>query len=146
MPSEAPQTYANHVRRLPRLYLAVGIVLAANVLFAVAVAVKWPRIMTFVPIAVSLALFGMHWSIRSAALTVQDRVIRLEERLRLAALLPDELKPRLPELTVSQLVALRFASDEELPELVRQVLDEQLTDRDAIKRRVRNWRPDHLRV
>ena len=61
-------------------------------------------------------------------------------------LLPADLKPRIGELTVAQLVALRFASDEELPALVRQVLDEKLTERKEIKKRVKSWRADHLRV
>ena len=143
---QAPQSYETHVRRLPPLYLATGLVLAANVIFATAVAVRWPRTVTIVQVVVSLALLGLLWLLRSAALVVQNRVIRLEERLRLVALLPDDLKKRIPELSVDQLVALRFASDEELPALVRQAFDEQLTDKDAIKKRVKSWRADHLRV
>jgi len=102
--------------------------------------------MTYVQVPVALALLALLWPLRNAALTVQNRVIRLEERLRLATLLPADLKPRIAELTVGQLVALRFASDEELPGLVRQVLDENLTDKKEIKKRVKNWRADHLRV
>jgi hypothetical protein len=82
---------------------------------------------------------------RGFAVGVQDRVIRLEERLRLAELAPD-LKPRLHTLTIDQVVALRFASDAEAPALTRKVLDEGLTDRKAIKRLVQAWRPDHARI
>ena len=146
MPSETPQNYENHVRRLPMLYIAIALVLAANVLWTLALAWKWPRLMTFVQVPVALALLALLWPIRNAALTVQDRVIRLEERLRLTELLPADLRPRLRELSVGQLVALRFAGDEELPALVRQVLDENLTDRKEIKKRIRSWRADHLRV
>jgi hypothetical protein len=83
---------------------------------------------------------------RIFALTVQDRVIRLEMKLRLEQILSAELRPRIPELEVGQLVALRFASDEELPDLVKKVLSEHLTDRKAIKRMIRIWRPDFLRA
>ena len=146
MPNQVPQTYANHVRRLPPLYLATALLLAGNLVFTVAVWWTWTRTLTLIPIFVAIALIGTLWYVRVNALVVQNRIIRLEERLRLANLLPDDLKQRIPELSVDQLVALRFASDEELPELTRQVLDEGLTDKDAIKKRVKNWRADHLRV
>lgn len=77
---------------------------------------------------------------------VQDRVIRLEEQLRMERLLPPELRPRVGELTTKQLVALRFASDEELPELVRRVLAGEITERNDIKRAIRSWRADHQRI
>jgi hypothetical protein len=87
------------------------------------------------------ALYG-----RLFALTVQDRVIRLEMRLRMMQLLPADLRTRIPEFTVNQLVALRFASDGELPALARKVLDEKLTDRKTIKQMIQNWEPDFLRA
>jgi hypothetical protein len=77
---------------------------------------------------------------------VQDRVIRLEMHLRLKQLLPAELQPRIQEFTVGQLVSLRFASDAELPDLARKVLDEKLSDRKTIKKLIRNWQPDFLRA
>ena len=77
---------------------------------------------------------------------MQDRVIRLEMRLRMQQLLPADLRPRIPEFSVGQLVALRFASDQELPELARKVLDEKIEDRKAIKKLVKNWQPDFLRA
>jgi hypothetical protein len=73
-------------------------------------------------------------------------VIRLEERLRYERVLPADLKPRIEEFTVSQLVALRFASDAELPGLARKVLDEKMNERKSIKQMVKNWRPDYLRA
>jgi hypothetical protein len=146
MPTEAPQSYENHVRRLPKLYVAIGLVLAANVLWTIALAYESPRMTTYAQIPVAIALLALLWPVRNFALTVQDRLIRLEERLRLAELLPADLEPRIGELSVGQLAALRFASDQELPALVRQVLDEKLTDRKEIKRRVKSWRADHLRV
>jgi hypothetical protein len=73
-------------------------------------------------------------------------VIRLEMQLRLQQLLPTVLRPRISELTVGQLVSLRFASDEELPALAQKVLDEKITDRKAIKKMIHNWQPDFLRA
>lgn len=94
--------------------------------------------------AVGAMLAG--YFLRAFPLGVQDRVIRLEERLRLERLLPADLRGRIPELTTKQLVALRFASDQELPDLARKVLEQQMTDRREIKRLVRNWRADHQRI
>ena len=77
---------------------------------------------------------------------MQDRLIRLEERLRYERVLPEELRWRADELTVDQFVSLRFASDEELPALMRKVLDDKLTERKAIKQLIKNWRADYLRA
>jgi hypothetical protein len=96
-------------------------------------------------LAVAVALILLHFHARMMALTVQDRVIRLEETLRMEKLLPDDLRKRIPELERGQIVSLRFASDEELPELMRKVLDEKITNRDAIKKMIRSWRADHFR-
>jgi hypothetical protein len=83
---------------------------------------------------------------RLFSLTVQDRVIRLEMRLRLERLLPPDLRSRIPEFTPAQFISLRFAGDDELPALARQVLDEKLSDRKTIKRRIKNWQADFLRA
>jgi len=83
---------------------------------------------------------------RLFALAVQDRVIRLEERLRYAQVLPADLQARTGELTIGQIAALRFASDAELPNLARKVLDEKLIERKAIKQLIKQWRPDHQRA
>jgi hypothetical protein len=95
---------------------------------------------------VAAALIMGFLSARMFALTVQDRVIRLEERLRYQRLLPADLQPRIGEFTVNQLVSLRFASDAELPALARRVLDEKMNERKAIKQLVKSWRPDYLRA
>jgi len=83
---------------------------------------------------------------RLFALAVQDRLIRLEERLRYERVLPEELRWRADELTVNQFVSLRFASDDELPALMKKVLDERVTNRKAMKQLIKNWRPDYLRA
>jgi hypothetical protein len=99
-----------------------------------------------VNILLALAFLVLFFYARIFALTVQDRVIRLEMRMRLAQLLPGELRPRIPEFSVGQLVALRFASDAELPALARKVLDEKLNDRKAVKQLVKDWQADYLRA
>lgn len=83
---------------------------------------------------------------RLFALAVQDRLIRLEERLRYERVLPEELRWRADELITNQFVSLRFASDDELPGLMKRVLDEKVTSRKAIKQLIKNWRPDYLRA
>ena len=92
------------------------------------------------------ALIVLALRARLFALAVQDRLIRLEERLRYERVLPEELRWRADELTVNQFVSLRFASDDELPVLMKKVLDEKVTSRKAIKQLIKNWRPDYLRA
>lgn len=99
-----------------------------------------------VNLMVAIALIVMAFLARTFALGVQDRVIRLEERIRYERLLPEDLKPRIGEFTINQLVALRFACDAELPALARKVLDAKIRERKAIKQMVQNWRPDYQRV
>jgi hypothetical protein len=100
----------------------------------------------FVSLVVALALLLGFLSARIMALSVQDRVIRLEERIRYERLLPADLKPRIGDFTVSQCVSLRFASDAELPALARKVLDEKLNQRKTIKQLIKSWKPDFLRA
>jgi len=97
-------------------------------------------------VVVALALLLGFLTSRMATLKVQDRVIRLEERLRYQRLLPADLQPRIEEFSLAQLVSLRFASDAELPALARKVLADKLEERKAIKQLVKNWKPDYLRA
>jgi len=140
-----PQTYANH-RRLDPLYHVVGFgLLLLALVLAVVHLVRQPGLAATWELVASLGLLITFLCLRTYALRNQDRLIRLEETLRMERLLPAELRTRIPELSPAQFVALRFAPDEELVGLVGQTLAEALSQ-DAIKRRIRSWRPDTFRV
>jgi hypothetical protein len=140
------QNFKNHARFVPAFHFFVGPVFLINIGWSVVRVVRSFSFGTIVSLLVAIALFVLALTARIFALTVQDRVIRLEMRLRMQQTLPPDLTPRIPEFTVGQLVALRFASDAELPDLARKVLQENLTERKAIKTLVRDWQPDHLRA
>ena len=143
---EKPQSYQNHVKIVPLFHLFVLPVFGLNVLWAIYRCVRFFSWQSVEEMLVALALAGAAVSLRLMALTVQDRVIRLEMRLRMQSVLPSDMRGRIGEFSAGQLVALRFASDGELPELARKVLDEKLTDRAAIKKMVQNWQADYLRA
>jgi hypothetical protein len=140
------QSFKNHARFVPAFHFFVAPVFMLNIVWSVVRVVRSFSFGTIVSLLVAIALFVLAFTARIFALTVQDRVIRLEMRLRMQQTLPPDLIPRIPEFTVSQLVSLRFASDAELPDLARKVLQENLTERKEIKSLVRNWQPDHLRA
>jgi hypothetical protein len=146
MPESTEQSYENHVRRLPLPFVLVSSALGLNIVVATALLIMRPSLQAAWMLIVALALAGLSWYVRFNSLVVQDRVIRLEEQLRLERLLPDDLRARAAGFSLDQLVALRFAADDELPDLARQVVDENLTDRAEIKRRIRSWRADLHRV
>ena len=145
MAETAPQTYANHRRYDPLFHVFTFGVLAISLLVSLWQLVRNPGFTTAWIFFVFAALLVLCFKVRLYALKVQDRVIRLEERLRLQRLLSEPLMSRIGELTEDQLIGLRFASDAEVPELVRQSLDERLP-REEIKKRVKVWRPDTQRV
>lgn len=146
MAENVPQSYASHRKFVPGFHFVTFGILAVNLVWRVWRAFKFFSFESALGVAVAAALLLLAWYARIFVLTVQDRVIRLEEQLRVERLLPTDLRGRCASLTKSQLIALRFASDEELPELVQAILDGSLTGREEIKKRVRNWRPDHLRA
>jgi hypothetical protein len=148
MSNSSEQNLKNHGRLDPVFHFVLFSVLAANLVFAVFHLVRhWNE----APIAsswilvLSLAAFPALIKLRTYPLKVQDRVIRLEERLRLEALAPAEWRPQIVRLTEDQLIGLRFAADDELVELAKQALEQHLT-RKQIKERINNWRPDDWRV
>jgi Family of unknown function (DUF6526) len=141
------QNFANHTRLVPPFHLFALPVLMIN--FFWSLYRLWQLGLTFAGIfgvLLAAALLIVPLSARFFAATVQDRVIRLEERLRYAQVLPADLQARCGDMTIDQIVSLRFACDAELPALARKVLDEKLTQRKAIKQLIKTWRPDYQRA
>lgn len=151
----APQSLSNHAKIVPAFHFFVLPVLGLNLIWSSIYGIKlllnsalgvWPRISGLVMILIALALIALAFLARLFALGVQDRVIRLEERLRYQQLLPADLQSRINDFTINQLVSLRFASDAELPSLARKVLDGKIDSRKAIKQMIQSWRADYQRV
>jgi hypothetical protein len=140
------QSFENHARVIPAFHMAVFGILALNLVWSVYRLIRIPGMESLIALLLAIAFVLMAFYTRIFPLTVQDRVIRLEMQLRLKGLLPPDLQSRIPELSHRQLVALRFASDEELPELCRTVLNDNITDTKTIKKMIKSWRPDHLRA
>ena len=144
--TETTQSYANHRRVFPLYHLFALPVLLAHVIVTVVGAVRAPSAWTLWMVVVALGIAAAAVANRASALIVQNRVIGLEMRLRLATVLPVELCQRIPELDIKQLVGLRYAGDAELPGLVERCLRGELATADAVKRAVRQWRPDYVRA
>ena len=140
------QSFENHTRLVPAWHFVAAPILLLNFGFAISQIVKVQNFATVVELLVSIALLILWAFSRIFVLTVQDRLIRLEMRLRMASVLPAEMRSRIPEFSMGQLVSLRFASDEELPALAKKVLDEKIVERKAIKKLIKNWQADELRA
>ncbi len=145
MSEERPQTYANHVKWVPLFHYVALPLLGINLVLALVGLLDGITVETLNRVGAAVGLMLALFFARVSALKAQDRVIRLEERLRMERLLPDDLKPRIDEVSTAQLVALRFAGDDELAGLVRRALDEK-ADQKTIKQAIENWRPDYQRV
>ena len=145
MAERVPQSLANHTRFDPPFHFFVLPVFVITVIVAIVDLVRYPGLHAAWLVVFTVAATTAVFRIRIYALKVQDRVIRLEERLRLAILLDKPLRARITELSEPQLVGLRFASDAELPALTARALSEKLS-RDEIKKAVTQWRPDYWRV
>jgi len=153
MAEKKPQTFANHTRFDPWFHFFLlpvfGLLLILSIIHFIAHITEGglrDQFHAVLLIVLALAFLVAVFKIRLYSLKVQDRVIRLEERLRYERVLPADLMARAGELSLDQILALRFASDAELPGLTRRVLQEQLADRKAIKLLVTDWRADHLRA
>ena len=146
MSAHRTQSYGSH-RRWHVLFHFIGFpILSINVIVAIVLAVRTPSLLAVWNAVVSIALLISIFLARSFALTVQNRVIRLEEHLRLQRCLPEDLRARIAEIRTEQLIGLRFCADEELADMVRAILAGELRGRKDIKRRIKTWRPDWLRV
>jgi hypothetical protein len=143
--SNKPQSYASHAKIDPPFHFFVLPVLLINILVVAYLLLRYPGIGGAWLLLVSAALLVLAGRLRSWATHLQDRVIRVEERIRLAAILPEPLRSRIAELSDSQIVGLRFASDAELPALFQRAVDEKLSRAD-IKKAITDWRPDYSRV
>jgi hypothetical protein len=145
MAEASPQNFANHTRYDPFFHFFILPVFSLLLLASIVHLFMRPSLHSAVLVIVALAMAAIIFKLRLYPIKVQDRVIRLEERLRLATLLDPALRPRIAEFTESQLIALRFASDAELPALAARALNEKLAATE-IKKAIRQWRPDNWRV
>ena len=140
------QNYKNHRRYLPIVHFVIQPILVANVVVEIVKLVKDPSGRQAWQVVVWAAILAFTFMARSMALSAQNRVIRLEERLRLATVLPPDQRGRINDLTTRQLIGLRYASDEEVAELTQRCLAGELRGSEDVKKAVKNWRADHLRV
>jgi hypothetical protein len=141
-----PQSFHNHVRWFPLVHFVLTPILFFNLIWQVVRLSQdrtWDRAED---VLVAVALMILSLAARLQALRAQDRVVRLEERLRYKELLPADLAAQAGELKLGQIIALRFAPDEELPELVKRTLAGEFGSNKDIKLAVKNWRGDYLRV
>jgi hypothetical protein len=145
VPETTPQNYANHTRFDPKFHFFIIPVFVFTFLLSIWNLIKNFGFVSAWMVVVSLGAVVAVFTIRLYALKAQDRLIRLEERQRLSLLLPESLRTRIPALTEGQLIALRFASDAEIPALVEKTLAGNLRPRE-IKKAITNWRPDYFRI
>jgi uncharacterized protein DUF6526 len=143
---EKAQSFENHTRLVPPYHMFAIPIFMINLIWRLVQLKDGINFASIMNVLLAIAFLILVLYARMFAVTVQDRVIRMEMRLRLERLLPPDLRSRIPELTLAQLISLRFAGDEELAVLARQVLDEKLNDRKTIKRRIKNWQADFLRA
>jgi hypothetical protein len=148
MSKSSQQNLKNHGRIDPPVHFVLFAILVANLFFSIIHMIHHREDAYFAGpwfVLLSLAVFIPFFKLRAYPLKVQDRVIRLEERLRLQALAPAQWHAQIYRLTEDQLIGLRFAADEEVLELAKQALEHNLT-RKQIKERIQDWRPDHFRI
>jgi len=140
------QKYSNHAAWFPMFHFVVLPFLLIYALRAIWLCYQAGTSESVWTAAFAIVVFLAALASRVMALKVQDRLIRLEMRLRLASILPGDLRDRIGSLTPDQLIGLRFACDAELPDLVRRVLAGELKERKAIKQAVKTWEPDFFRA
>jgi hypothetical protein len=140
------QSYATHRRWYPLFHFFVIPVLSINLLMKLWAMLRIRDGWTVWNAILAAAFIALAFTARVMALRVQNRVIRLEERMRLQQILPEDLRGRIGDLQTRQLIAMRFCADAEVPELCRSVLNGEVKTNDEIKRRIKTWRPDTLRA
>jgi hypothetical protein len=142
----AEQTYQSHRKYIPVFHFFVEPVLLLNVIAQLLYLNRYRTLYKAWMVVVAIALAALPFVARYMVARVQDRVIRLEERMRLASLLPADMRGRIDDLTTPQLVALRFASDEEVAALAQRCLNGELMKGEEIKKEIKTWRADHVRA
>ena len=142
----APQSLRTHARYVPLFHFGLAALVVANFIFALKRALDAPSAESIFGTVVAVSLLGLFWYVRAFPVAVQDRLIRLEMRLRMERLCPADVMARFGDFSPAQLVALRFAGDSELPGLARRVLEGTLTSRAEIKAQISDWQADDLRV
>jgi hypothetical protein len=140
------QNYANHRHLVPLFHFGVGITFSAYFVWAVSRLRSGLTTDTVMPFVLAVGLIFLFFALRGMVMRVQDRLIRLEMQLRLQQILPPDLRTRFNELSIDHLVALRFAGDDEIVDLMREVLGGKLASRNEIKKKIRNWQGDYLRA
>jgi hypothetical protein len=146
MAAPAPQTYANHRRFDPLWHFVGSTIVLFGAISATVNAIRAGGYHNWLMAAYTIGILLVVFRARVQTLTVQNRLIRLEMRLRLKDVLAPALAARIGDLTVSQLVGLRFAGDAELPALVERCLGGQLANGEAVKKEIKNWQADWLRA
>lgn len=144
--STQQQDFANHARYVPGFHFVTGTLVLINLAWSLYNLYATRSASSLQGFAIGIILLSFFIYLRAFPLSVQDRLIRLEERLRLARLLPPDMQARCDEFTPDQLIALRFASDAEVPALAKRVMAERITARKQIKALVKDWRPDNMRA
>jgi hypothetical protein len=145
--ADTTQSYGTHRRYFPLFHFFAIPILGINVIVRIIYAwMHHGARLVWWEIVVALALLAVAFASRIMVLTVQDRLITLEETIRLQRCLPDELRGRIGDLSKGQLIALRFCCDSELPDLTRSILDGKVKGRDEIKKQIKTWRPDTQRA
>lgn len=144
--TEKTQSFENHAKFVPGYHFLTTGLVAVLLFWAGRELVLERSLDSLMEVVLVVAILMTGFYARTFALGVQDRVIRLEEKMRLERLLPDDLKGRVNDFTTEQLIGLRFASDGELTTLARRVLDEGISDRKTIKAAIGHWRADNQRI
>lgn len=144
--SQSDQSFSNHAAWFPLYHFVLAPVVVGLFIWSGYRAMSTHGVDQHVTLLAAAALLLVTAVIRLTPVKLQDRIIRLEEQVRMHRVLPAEMQARMGEFSVDQLVALRFASDAELPDLARRVLDERITKRADIKRAIKTWRADHFRI
>jgi uncharacterized protein DUF6526 len=143
--ADKPQNLANHAKLDPTFHFFLAPMSLLFVIYSCIHLYRHPEVHSLILLAGAITALIAVFKFRIYSLKVQDRIIRLEERLRLATVLPENLRSRISEITTEQLIGLRFASDAELPALAQRAINEKLSRKD-IKKAIAEWRPDYFRV